>query len=238
MDRIGWDDLPRLFPDFDTPVRWLPLVRRHLELIEAAAHRTRVTSVAPEDAVARHFAESLELLRIARSLHRDGFARCVDVGSGGGFPGLVIAIVCPDLDVHLVEPLQKRAALLGDIATALGLENVTVHAQRAEDAARGPLRVSASLVTARAVAPLRELLEHTVPFAATDGIVALPKGSGLDAELAEAEGAMRGLGASLDCICAMRPQISATVRVAVFRRAGELPLQYPRRAGVPARRPL
>ena len=233
-----WDELPALFPGFESPERWLPLLRRHIELVEASSERTRVTSVPAGEAVRRHFAESLEILRIAEDLEGAAFDRCVDVGSGGGFPGLVIAVVRPALEMHLVEPLQKRARLLRELAGELGLGNVTVHAARAEDAARGPLRGSAGLVTARAVAPLRELIEYTAPFAAGDGLLALPKGSGLGDELAEAGAAMSELGVSLAAVVPMRAAISQNVRVALLRRRGAIPDRYPRRAGIPAKRPL
>lgn len=234
--KFGWDRLPELFPGLGKPGRWLPLLERHASLIDAAAPRVRVTAVASDDAVRRHYAEALELWRIARVRCETG--RLVDVGSGGGFPGLVIAAVEPELDVHLVEPLQKRARLLEEFAAELGLANVTVHAVRAEDAGRGQLRDSAGLVTARAVAELRELLEYTAPLATPGGMLAFPKGSALEAEAAGAANAMRELAVECEAIEPMRPEISTTVRVALFRRTGETDARYPRRAGVPGRRPL
>lgn len=235
---MNWDDLPRLFPGFEEPSRWLPLLQRHLELLEARSATARVTSVPAAEAVRRHFAESLELLRVAEATEPAGFKRCIDVGSGGGYPGLVIAIARPGVDVHLVEPLQKRGRLLEEIAASLGLTNVTVHPLRAEDAGRGQIRASAGLVTARAVAPLRELLEYAAPFAADGGLLALPKGSALEDDLAGATTAMTELGVTFVSIAAMRPEISEMVRVALFRRRGAIPDRYPRRTGVPRLRPL
>jgi len=233
-----WDELPGLFPGFESSERWLALLRRHLELLEASSDHTRVTSVPAPEAVRRHFAESIELLRIAEEFGGPIVGPCVDVGSGGGFPGLVIAAIRPALEVHLVEPHQKRARLLRQIAADLGLQNVTVHAARAEDAARGPLRLSAGLVTARAVAPLRELLEYTAPFAGDGGLLVFPKGSGFEGEMAEAGAAMSALGVSLAALVSMRPEVSENVRVALLQRRGALSDRYPRRAGTPGKRPL
>jgi 16S rRNA (guanine527-N7)-methyltransferase len=233
-----WDDLPPLFPGFEASAHWLPRLRRHLEIIEANSARTRVTAVSADEAVRRHFAESLELLRLAEEFQGAPFESCADVGSGGGFPGLVIAAVRPALVVHLVEPLQKRARLLEELAGALDLPNVTVHPVRAEDAGRGSLRASAGLVTARAVAPLRELLEYTAPLAIDGGLLALPKGSGFETELSEATVALVELGLEVAAAIPMRPAISTTVRIALFRRRGQLSTRYPRRAGVPGKRPL
>lgn len=234
--KLTWDSLPRLFSGFSEPKRWLPLLRRHLALIEQAAGHTRVTAVEPGGAVRRQYAESLEILRLAEI--GGMFATAVDVGSGGGYPGLVMAAVRPEMVVHLIEPLRKRARLLTEMAAELGLENVRVHEARAEDAARGPLRDSASLVTARAVAELREVLEYTAPFAAAGGLVVLPKGSGFTAELEAAGPAMDKLGVTLEAAEAMRPAVSETLVVARFRKRGATAVAYPRRAGIPGKRPL
>ena len=233
---MGWDALPGLFPDFAEPDRWIAILRQHAALLAEAAPRVRVTSTPPGEWVRRHYAESLELLGIAL-----GHSRCeslADVGSGGGFPGLVVAAVRPDCEVHLVEPLRKRARLLEEIAAALGLTNVTVHAQRAEEAGRGALRDRCAVVTARAVAPLAELLEYTSPLTRPGGLLVLAKGSGAEAELGEAAAAARALGCSFRGLVAMRPEISSTVSVALFEKAGATPEQYPRRPGAPRKRPI
>lgn len=233
---LSWPELPLLFPDLEEPGRWLPLLERHAAILAEAAPRVRVTSVAAAASVRRHYAESLELLRIIRA--QSGGETLADIGSGGGFPGLVIAAVEPDLSVHLVEPLQKRARLLEEAAAALGLRNVTIHAQRAEDAGRGPLRGTMAVVAARAVAPLAELLEYTAPFAAPGGLIALPKGSGLAAELAAATNAMASLAAGEPLIVPMRGEVSPMLSVLLLRKLGPTPAAFPRRAGLPAKRPL
>jgi 16S rRNA (guanine527-N7)-methyltransferase len=234
---LDWIDLPALFPAFPDPERWLPLLRRHAALLAEAAEHTRVSAVAAADIVQRQYAESLEVLRITET-ERPASGTLVDVGSGGGFPGLVIAAVRPTVEVHLVEPLRKRARLLEQCARELGLRNVTVHALRAEDAGRGPLRDAADVVTARAVAELRVLLEYTAPLTATGGLMALPKGSGAQAELVGAAHALRDLHCEKAAIAAMRPEISTTLVVALFRKLAPTPPGYPRRAGVAAKRPL
>jgi 16S rRNA (guanine527-N7)-methyltransferase len=233
---LNWDELPGLFPDFPAPGRWLGRLQSQARLIAEAAPAVRVTAANEPDAVRRHFAESLEILRLI--LRSGPIESLADVGSGGGFPGLVIASVLPGVTVHLIEPLGKRARLLGSIAQALGVENVTVHQVRAEDAGRGLLRDSCDVVTARALAGLSELLEYTAPLCVPGGRIVLPKGSGFEAELAAAQGAMTVLGCGLVTCEAMRSEISATLSVATFRKAGVTPATYPRRAGMPAKRPL
>ena len=161
-----------------------------------------------------------------------------DVGSGGGFPGLVLAIVRPDARIHLVEPLKKRAALLSEFVEALGLSNVMVHPVRGEEAGRGALRDSLAVVTARAVAELRELLEYTAPLTAPGGCLAFPKGSSFAMELDAATSSIVALSCEFESVTPMRPAISATLSVAVLRKLSPTAALYPRRAGVPAKRPL
>jgi 16S rRNA (guanine527-N7)-methyltransferase len=233
---LTWEQLPALFPRFAEPGRWLPLLRRHAGLIASASGRVRVTSVPPEEAVRRHYAESLELLRIADEAGWEGAT--ADVGSGGGYPGLVFAAVRPDVTAHLIEPLQKRARLLEWLVEELGLEHVQVHAMRAEEAGRGPLRDSCGLVTARAVAGLSEVLEYTAPLTAQGGLIALPKGSALDAEVTGAEPAMKALAASVAARTPMRPVVSERIDVLLLRKLATTPVAYPRRPGMAARRPL
>ena len=231
---LPWDALPALFPGFPAPGRWLALLRLHLSLVEAAEARVRVTAVAPGDAIRRQYAESLELLRLAGPFN----GPICDVGSGGGYPGLVIAAVLPGVPVRLVEPLQKRARLLAEMAAAMGLENVTVHALRAEGAGRGPLRAANALVVARAVAEIRELLEYTAPLAAPGATIALPKGSRVDDEIAAAALAFQELGCAVTDRDRMRPEVNEAVTVVRLTKCGDVPGKYPRRPGIPGKRPL
>jgi 16S rRNA (guanine527-N7)-methyltransferase len=231
-----WEDLPGLFPGFAGAERWLPLLQQHHALLREAEARVRTTSVPAADSVRRLYAESLESLRIA--MEHGAAGPVVDVGSGGGFPGLVIAAVLHEWPVALVESLEKRAKLLREFADAMNLANVTVYAERAEVAGRGPLRDSAGLVTAKAVAELRELLEYTAPFAAPGGMLALAKGSGAAVELEEAPAALTELGLIDVELVGMRPEVSATPWTLVARKTGKTPERYPRRPGIPAKRPL
>ncbi|MDE2669595.1 MAG: class I SAM-dependent methyltransferase [Chloroflexota bacterium] len=230
---LAWESLPELFPDLAESERWLPLLRRHAQLLAESPVQT--TTVKGEMVVARHYAESLEAYRLSGS-QEEGVV--VDVGSGGGFPGLVIAAVAPGLEVHLVEARRKRADLLGEMAEALGLANVRAHGERAEEAGRGALRERGNLVIARAVAPLPVLLEYTAPLAATGGTIAAVKGSRGEAELAEAGTALEALNCEHTGTKQMRSEVAGQMRVLLFRKRGATPSRYPRRPGMPEKRPL
>lgn len=237
---FAWDDLGRLFPGDAGIEAAVPLLRRHWELVRGASEAGRLTAVEDAEAVRRQYAESLEVLRLVEAVRDPAAPPAVyaDVGPGGGWPGLVIACARPGWEVHLVEPLQKRARFLERAAAELGLARVRVYGERAEAAGRGPLRERCDVVTARAVAEVRVVLEYTAPLAAIGGLVALPKGSRLEEELAEAGVAMGRLGCELAGAPAMRAEVNAAVRVAMFRKTAPCPDAFPRRAGMPEKRPL
>ena len=123
-------------------------------------------------------------------------ASVVDVGSGAGLPGIVLAVARPDLSITLVEPLARRTAFLSEAVTALGLDaTVTVVRGRAEDLAGGP-PVAADVVTARAVAPLDRLAGWCLPLAALGGRLLALKGASAADEVAEHRAAIIRLGGS------------------------------------------
>lgn len=235
---LRWDELASLFPEFSEPDRWIPLLARHHELIVESAATIRVTAVDAGAAPLRLYAESIETLRLALAQITGPVKRYVDVGSGGGFPGLVGAVLFPAWETVLIEAHGRTASLLTSIAAELGLVNVTVLKARAEEAGRGSLRESADLVTARAVAELRIALEYTAPLVRAGGVIALPKGSRLVDEEPAAMRASGILGLEYVARQAMRAEVSATPWTAIFRKVRRTPDSYPRRPGLPARQPL
>lgn len=148
---------------------------------------------------------------------------------------MVLAIARPDIQVGLLEATAKKCRFLENTAKELGLTNVTVHCVRAEEAgAPGqPLREHFDLVTARAVAALRVLLEFTIPFAKPNGRLLAIKGERADEEVADAKMALGMLHARLNHTVR---QPSATLLF--IDKLKPTPRQFPRRIGEPKRRPL
>jgi 16S rRNA (guanine527-N7)-methyltransferase len=172
----------------------------------------------------------------------------IDVGSGGGLPGIPLAITRPDLTYTLLESTGKKADFLREAVKALGLGNVSVLAERAEVAAQdrgtrvsvgggshreGAHRESYDLVIARAVGRLAMLAELTVPFAKVGGRVALVKGQQAEEELTEAAEALHLLKA-LHAGTLETP----TGRIVVLNKGAATPRIYPRADGEPKRAPL
>ena len=137
-----------------------------------------------EGAWERHVLDALTLLPMLAGVPAG--ARLVDLGSGGGIPGLVLAIARPDLLVTLVEATQKKASFLSAVSAAMGLANVSVRAERAEVLGKGELGGAFEVVTARAVARLLTLVPLAVPFARPGALVLLIKGQRAEEELTEA----------------------------------------------------
>jgi 16S rRNA (guanine527-N7)-methyltransferase len=212
---------------------------RYLDLLSEWSQRMNLVGDAdPAVVVQRHFLESIAFgaaLR-EREILRPG-ARVLEVGAGAGFPGLVLKIAWPSIELTLIEATAKKAAFLFAAVEALGLAGTGVLAGRAEELAHDPeLRGAFDLVVARAVAPLPALLELTLPFARVGGRVAAPKGSRAAEEIAAASNALRVLGGRLVSMPLRVPGPAQTLVVVVKQR--ETPPDYPRRPGVPARSPL
>lgn len=188
----------------------------------------------------RHFEESLAVLEALES--RAALASpLIDVGSGGGFPGLVLKIARPELEMTLLEANGKKAAFLESVVEEMAFEGVRVVHQRAEEAGRDPVhRDVYPLALARAVAPLRVLLELTLPLVRPGGLLAAPKGSAADREMAEAAGALAAFDAVIeDASPLLLPGRAERVPTLILvRKHSATPNRYPRRPGIPAKRPL
>lgn len=194
-----------------------------------AFNLTTVTD--PEEAWTRHVLDSLSL--VPALAHLPAGARLVDVGSGGGLPGLPLALARPDLAVTLVEATGKKARFLEETARALGLTGVTVVCERAETFGRGAGRARFQAATSRALSQLSVLLELTVPLLEVGGHSLAIKGARAAEEIAEAARALALLHAEV--VDTTRTPTGAIVRI--VKRA-DTPARFPRRPGEPKRAPL
>ena len=187
----------------------------------------------------KHFLDSLTVcLAFIDDFPQD--CRLVDVGAGGGFPGLPLKLAFPELDLVLLESVGKKARFLEHVAAVLELEGVEVLTGRAEQLAHEPeLRESFDLAVIRGVAKMPVLLEYTLPYCAVGGRVVALKHGGVDQEIADAGRALETLGGG-DCVILPVTLDGLTDdRVVVsVAKVAPTPDQYPRRPGIPAKRPL
>lgn len=167
-----------------------------------------------------------------------GPLRVIDIGSGGGLPGLPLRLARPDLRLTLLEANQRKAAFLVQAAAKLGLAGVEVVAERAEVAGHDPRhREAYDFALARALAPMPVLVELCLPFVAVGGrLLAMKTDAAAEAESARM--AIERLGGELLEIGSAASSARSLGQVVVVEKVRRTPPEFPRRAGVPSRRPL
>ena len=215
------------------------LRRYHDELVDWNT-RVNLTSVTDwEDVREKHFLDSMTV-SLAIPPEMLGGGRFIDVGSGAGFPGVPLKIAFPGLRATLIDSTAKKTAFLTALVRALGLRDVDVLTGRAETLAHDPaLRGAFDFVLVRAVAALAVLAELTLPFCRPGGLVIAQKASGVEDELKDAGEALNLLGGSVAEVRKVAVTGLAGKReLAVLRKSGPTPDRYPRRPGMPKKRPL
>lgn len=210
-------------------------------LREANQHVNLTRIVDPAEIETRHFLDSLTAaLPLIARLRTGAGPRLIDVGSGGGMPGLPLKIAFPALRVTLLESVGKKAAFLRQVTEQLRLQDVEVLAERAETAGRDPTHRDAyDWATARALGPLPVVIELCAPFLAPGGLLVAQRGGDLDADQEAAIPAFKALKLwtrvpvpiHLDGLHGRRGLI-------VAEKYTITPQTYPRRPGVPRKRPI
>ncbi len=197
---------------------------------------TRITG--EEEALDAHFVDSLIALTVPGLIPQQG--SLIDVGTGAGFPGMVLALACPGLQVTLLDSLQKRLDFLDAVREAVAADHVTLVHVRAEDGARKPeLRERFDLAAARALAPLPVLAEYLLPYVKVGGMALCWKGPALNDEIAAGQRAAKLLGGETeDPVAVDIPGRDWQHSLLPIRKTGRTAPVYPRRAGLPSQRPL
>lgn len=183
-------------------------------------------------------AEDEEICQCFDLIGKSGL-RIMDVGTGAGFPGVVLAILNPDWDVTLLEPLQKRVDFLETVVQELGLTGVKVVRGRAEELAHDPEhRGQYDIVVSRAVAELRVLLELGMGFVKPDGHFVAYKGPRYEEEIEASEHASSELCCYRSGVFEYEIDEEQVRRLVIYSLLSPVPDKYPRRNGIPSKRPL
>ena len=221
------------------PAGFANAAEAYVRLLLDANRRINLTRVVEPDAVARlHLLDALAALPLLDSL---GPRSAVDLGSGGGVPGIVLAIARPSVRWLLVDSVAKKAAVLRSFVAELGLSSVAVSAERAEVLGRDSVhREGHDLVTARACAALPVLVEYALPLLRVGGALIAWKGAMTtrDREFVAGRAAAEAIGGEAPRL--VDPAIAGIGdhRFVVVEKASSTPDRFPRRPGVPLRRPL
>ncbi len=210
----------------------------YARLLREWNERVNLTAITDPEAIEiRHFADSLTCLRVISP--RPGL-RVADVGTGAGFPGLPLKIVRPGIDLTLVEATGKKVAFLQHLVRELKLDDVTLVNARAEEVGQMPAhRERYDWAVARAVAGMPVLAEYLLPLVKIGGHGLAQKGESAHQEAAEAEHAIGLLGGRLAQITAVElPTVAETHYLVDIEKIAATPPQYPRRPGMPGKKPL
>lgn len=209
--------------------------RVYFEYLEEMNKVMNLTAISGEEDVARlHFLDCAALLGFAELRGK----RVIDIGSGAGFPGLALKIACPEMDITLLDSLDKRIGFLKNLTEKLGLSGVECVHMRAEEAP-AEYRQSFDFALSRAVARLSVLSELCLPFVKKGGYFIAMKGPDCTDELNEAKRAIALLGGEIACVENYTiPGADITHSAVIIRKVKDSPTRYPRRWAQIKKQPL
>lgn len=188
----------------------------------------------PKEVILKHFIDSLTIVK-----QIEKGEKLIDVGTGAGFPGIPISIVREDIEITLLDSLNKRVTFLQEVIQILGLKKIrAIHGRVEEFAKNKKEREQYDITTSRAVASLNVLLEYLLPLTKIGGKCICMKGSNIE-EIGEAERAFRVLGGKIEEIeKIILPGTDIMRHNIMVRKIKETPLKYPRKPGMPSKEPI
>ncbi len=191
----------------------------------------------PEEFRVKHLMDSLMCVDFPEY---DAAKSIIDVGTGGGFPGIPLAVYSPEKHFTLLDSLNKRLKIIGELSSELGIANIDLLHARAEDAARDPKhREKYDLCVSRAVSNLSTLAEYCLPFIRKGGYLMAYKGPDCEAELKDASEALKILGGkAVEIRDTSMAEYGLEHKILVIEKMKNTPKAYPRQAGKPAKAPL
>ena len=211
---------------------------RYFELLVEWNQKINLTAITEKEEVyLKHFYDSIA--PILQGLIENQEIKLLDIGAGAGFPSLPMKILYPQLDVTIIDSLNKRINFLQLLAEELDLEGVHFYHGRAEDFAQDKhFRAQFDIVTARAVARMQVLSELTIPYLKVGGKLLALKASNAPEELTEAKNALNLLFSKVEDNISYTLPNGDPRYITIVEKKKETPNKYPRKAGMPNKRPL
>ncbi len=211
-------------------------VNRYIEMLTLENQRQNLISrknTAYE--IDKHIEDSLKIREVLDLTEE----KLVDIGSGAGFPGMIIAMACPQAKITLVESDRKKSQFLKGVTSELELTNVQVICARVEELGQDSrYRSNFSLCSSRAVASMNVLLEYGLPLLRPGGRLLLWKGRNYPQEIDQAQNALSILGGVVEDVYRYTLMEERDRAIVIVRKEKPTPDKYPRRVGIPAKRPL
>jgi 16S rRNA (guanine527-N7)-methyltransferase len=219
----------------------LQLFQTYYEQLVEWNRKVNLTGITDyEEVQVKHFLDSLTIVQTLDGIPRtDGSFAMLDIGTGAGMPGIPLKIVCPEAKLVLLDSIAKKTAFLQHIVMELGLEGVAILTQRAEEIGHlAEYRERFDLVVCRAVSQLATVAELALPFCRIGGLAVVPKKACIESELIQANGAIGLLGGRLQNVVPVNIEGLEQHVLVVLEKTSITPPTYPRRPGIPAKRPL
>jgi len=234
FDRLLESEAPALRPLL--PPGFADAAERYVGLLLEANRQLNLTRVVEPEAIARlHLLDAVAALPL---IDAAGPRRALDLGTGGGVPGLLLALARSSVAWTLVDSVGKKVEAVRSFVEQLGISNVIARAERAEALGRGDLRETQDLVTARACASLPVLAEYALPMVRPGGSLLAWKGPITEAELAAGAAASRLLGGGAPEVHPTGLSALGDHRFVLVPKVAITPGRYPRRPGEPTRHPM
>ena len=211
---------------------------KYMRLVQEWNQKINLTAITEdEDFIKKHF---IDCIKAFKSPELKNAKTVIDVGTGAGFPGMPIAILREDIEVTLLDSLNKRINFLDLVVRELGLKNVTTIHSRAEDGARNKnLRESFDIATSRAVANMAVLSEFCLPYVKISGYFIALKGPAIEEELENSKKALSVLGGKLLRVDeTIIEDTDLNHNIVVVEKIKECPKTYPRKAGTVTKKPI
>ncbi len=237
MDSFG-SVLKNVLTEFDIGIsdKACEKLSRYYELLIEWNEKMNLTAITePEDVALKHFADSLSLL--SHLDLRQG-SSVIDVGTGAGFPGMVLKIARPDIRLTLLDSLKKRLTFLDEVCSELGMDDVALIHSRAEDGSRTDLRDSFDCAVSRAVASLNVLCEYDMPYVKVGGRFIAMKGKDAQTEIDEAESAVKELCGEIKAVHSFELGAAGERCIIEIEKTAPTPGRYPRKSKAIKNKPL
>ena len=212
-------------------------LQKYAELLKDWNEKINLTAITDDEGIAvKHF---LDCLLVSKAADFKKGQKVIDVGTGAGFPGLVIAAAYPEVEVTLLDSTGKKLKAVEDMATQMGVTNAKVVHMRAEDAGKKPeFREKYDFATARAVAELRVLVEYTLPFVKVGGTFLSLKGASAVDEIDGAKGALKILGGKIEGVNEFTLPGGDKRAIINVKKISHIPSKFPRVSAQIAKKPL
>lgn len=217
-------------------VKQLEQFFEYMELLIEWNEKMNLTAITePEEIILKHFIDSITILKDIKDN-----SRVVDVGTGAGFPGIPLKIIREDIEITLLDSLNKRVNFLNEVIEQLKLKKITAIHSRAEELGKNKkYRENFDYATSRAVANLSTLAEYLMPFVKLNGACISMKGSDVETEIEESKKAISILGGEIKNIEKFQlPKSDMNRNIIIINKVKCTPSKYPRKAGTPAKEPI